>query len=247
MELSGKVVLVTGGSRGIGRAIVYKCAEQGAVVYFTYLGSQAKAEEIVNDLQSKGFEAYALQADASNFQRAQEVIEEILKNHQKIDVLINNAGIAKDNLLLRLTEEQWDTVIDNNLKSAFNYCKAVIKPMLKQRDGVIINMGSVVGVSGNAGQANYSASKAGLIGLSKSIAKELGSRNIRCNVVAPGFIQTEMTESLPEQELQKWLADIPLNRPGHVEDIANVCVFLASNKASYITGQVIQVDGGMNM
>ncbi|GIV44229.1 MAG: beta-ketoacyl-ACP reductase [Bacteroidia bacterium] len=247
MELSGKVILVTGGSRGIGRSIVYRCAEEGAVVYFTYLGSQAKAEEIVKDLQSKGFDAHALQADASDFQRAQEVVEGIIKNHQKIDVLINNAGIAQDNLLLRLTEEQWDTVINNNLKSAFNYCKAVIKPMLKQRDGVIINMGSVVGISGNAGQANYSASKAGLIGLSKSIAKELGSRNIRCNVVAPGFIRTEMTEGLPEQELQKWLADIPLNRPGQVEDIANICVFLASNKASYITGQVIQVDGGMNM
>lgn len=247
MELSGKVILVTGGSRGIGKSIVYKCAEAGAMVYFTYLGSQNKAQAIVDELKTKGYQVFALQADASNFQRAQEVVEEIIKNHQRLDVLINNAGITKDNLLLRLTEEQWDSVIDNNLKSAFNYCKAAIKPMLKQRDGVIINIGSVVGVSGNAGQANYAASKAGLIGLSQSIAKELGSRNIRCNVVAPGFIQTEMTENLPEQELQKWLSDIPLNRPGQVEDIANICVFLASNKASYITGQVIQVDGGMNI
>lgn len=247
MELSGKVILVTGGSRGIGKSIVYKCAEEGAVVYFTYIGSQNKADEVTKDLKSKGYEVYAIQADASDYQRAQEVVEEIVKKHQRLDVLINNAGITKDNLLLRLSEEQWDSVIDTNLKSAFNYCKAAVKPMLKQRDGVIINMGSVVGVSGNAGQVNYAASKAGLIGLSKSIAKELGSRNIRCNVVAPGFIQTEMTENLPEQELKKWLEEIPLNRPGHVEDIANICVFLASNKASYITGQVIQVDGGMNM
>ncbi len=247
MELSGKIVLVTGGSRGIGKAIVFKCAHEGAKVYFTYLGSQTKAEEIIRELQSKGIQVGAFQADASDFQRAQEVVEEIVKSEQRLDVLINNAGITKDNLLLRLTEEQWDFVIDNNLKSAFNYCKAAIKPMLKQRNGIIINMGSVVGVSGNAGQANYAASKAGLIGLSKSIAKELGSRNIRCNVVAPGFIQTEMTENLPEQELQKWLSDIPLNRPGQVDDIANICVFLASDKASYITGQVIQVDGGMNM
>jgi 3-oxoacyl-[acyl-carrier protein] reductase len=247
MELLGKVVLVTGGSRGIGKSIVYKCAEEGAKVYFTYIEEDSKREEIEKDLGSKGLFAKGICADATNFQRSQEVIDEILKESQRLDVLVNNAGVTRDNLLLRLTEEHWDFVINTNLKSAFNYCKAAVKPMLKQKEGVIINMGSVVGVGGNAGQANYAASKAGLIGLSKSIAKELGSRNIRCNVIAPGFIQTEMTKNLPETELKKWLEQIPLNRPGQVEDIANLCVFLASNKASYITGQVLIVDGGMNI
>jgi len=247
MELFGKVVLVTGGSRGIGKSIVYKCAEEGAKVYFTYIEEDSKREEIEKDLGSKGLFAKGIYANATNFQRSQEVIDEILKESQRLDVLVNNAGVTRDNLLLRLTEEHWDFVINTNLKSAFNYCKAAVKPMLKQKEGVIINMGSVVGVGGNAGQANYAASKAGLIGLSKSIAKELGSRNIRCNVIAPGFIQTEMTKNLPETELKKWLEQIPLNRPGQVEDIANLCVFLASNKASYITGQVLIVDGGMNI
>lgn len=247
MELQNKVALVTGGSRGIGKAIVEKFAEQGAKVYFTYIGSPELANEVVHEFSSKGLNVKAIYADATDFNRAQEVIDEIVKEAQRLDILVNNAGVTKDNLMLRLTEEQWDFVINTNLKSAFNYCKASIKPMIKQREGVIINIGSVVGIGGNAGQANYAASKAGLIGLSKSIAKELGSRNIRCNVIAPGFIQTEMTKNLPEQELQKWLTQIPLNRPGQVEDIAHVCVFLSSPKASYITGQVIVVDGGMNM
>lgn len=247
MELKDKVVLITGGTRGIGKAMVQRCAEEGAKVYFTFLGSVERAEAISKNLAEKGYFAKGLQADASDFQKAQQIVDTILQEQNRLDVLINNAGVTKDNLMLRLTEEQWDYVINNNLKSAFNYSKAAIKPMLKQKNGVLIHISSVVGLGGNAGQANYAASKAGMIGFSQSLAKELGSRNIRSNVVAPGFIQTEMTENLPEQELQKWLQDIPLNRPGKPDDVANMCVFLASDKASYITGHVFVVDGGLNI
>lgn len=245
--LEGKVAIITGGSRGIGRTIVEMFAQQGATVVFTYAGSVEKAQSLEHTLRERGFIVKALQSDASSMSLAQAVIDETVKEFGKVDILINNAGITRDNLLLRMTEEQWDIVMDNNLKSVFNYTKAVIKTMLKQKDGVILNISSVVGISGNAGQSNYSASKAGMIGFSKSIAKELGSRNIRVNVVAPGFIQTEMTDNLPEEELKKWLADVPLNRAGQTADIANACVFLSSNMATYITGQVIQIDGGMLM
>ncbi|ROH96056.1 3-oxoacyl-[acyl-carrier-protein] reductase [Chryseobacterium daecheongense] len=242
--LEGKVALITGATRGIGRGIAEVFAQQGAKIAFTYVGSVDKAKELEATLSSvtqiKGY-----QSDASDYDAAQKLVEEVMAEFGQIDILINNAGITRDNLLLRMSKEDWDTIIKVNLDSVFNLTKAVIKPMMKARSGSIINMTSVVGISGNGGQANYAASKAGVIGFTKSVALELGSRNIRCNAIAPGFIETEMTASLDEKTLQAWRDGIPMKRGGQPEDIANACVFLGSEMGSYITGQVLNVDGGM--
>jgi len=245
--LENKVVLITGASRGIGRSIAVECLKQGAKVAFTYLSSAEKAKALEDELTANGGIAKGFKSDASDFDQAQQLVEEVVKEFETVDVLINNAGITRDTLLMRMTEEQWDEVISTNLKSAFNLTKAVIRPMLKARAGSIINMSSVVGVSGNAGQANYAASKAGLIGFTKSIAQELGSRNIRCNAIAPGFIETEMTGSLDEKVVQEWRNSIPLKRGGTPEDVSNLTVFLASDMSAYITGQTLNVCGGMLM
>jgi len=245
--LENKVVLITGASRGIGRSIAVECVKQGAKVAFTYLSSAEKAKALEGELTANGGIAKGFKSDASDFDQAQQLVEEVVKEFETVDVLINNAGITRDTLLMRMTEEQWDEVISTNLKSAFNLTKAVIRPMLKARSGSIINMSSVVGVSGNAGQANYAASKAGLIGFTKSISQELGSRNIRCNAIAPGFIETEMTGSLDEKVVQEWRNSIPLKRGGTPEDVSNLTVFLASDMSAYITGQTINVCGGMLM
>lgn len=245
--LENKVVLITGASRGIGRSIAVECVKQGAKVAFTYLSSAEKAKALEDELTANGGIAKGFKSDASDFDQAQQLVEEVVKEFETVDVLINNAGITRDTLLMRMTEEQWDEVISTNLKSAFNLTKAVIRPMLKARSGSIINMSSVVGVSGNAGQANYAASKAGLIGFTKSIAQELGSRNIRCNAIAPGFIETEMTGSLDEKVVQEWRNSIPLKRGGTPEDVSNLSVFLASDMSAYITGQTLNVCGGMLM
>lgn len=245
--LENKVVLITGASRGIGRSIAAECVKQGAKVAFTYLSSAEKAKALENELTAEGGVAKGFKSDASDFDQAQQLVEEVVKEFGTVDVLVNNAGITRDTLLMRMTEEQWDEVINTNLKSAFNLTKAVIRPMLKARAGSIINMSSVVGVSGNAGQANYAASKAGLIGFTKSVAQELGSRNIRCNAIAPGFIETEMTGALDEKVVQEWRDSIPLKRGGTPEDVANLTVFLASEMSAYITGQTINVCGGMLM
>ncbi|MFA5575029.1 MAG: 3-oxoacyl-[acyl-carrier-protein] reductase [Brumimicrobium sp.] len=245
--LEGKVVIVTGGTRGIGKAIVEKCVEQGAKVAFTYVSSDVKANELVEELTKVGGVAKGFKSNASIFDDAQKLVEDVVAAFGTVDVLVNNAGVTKDNLLMRMTEEMWDDVININLKSAFNLTKAVIRPMLKQRKGSIINMSSVVGVQGNAGQSNYAASKAGMIGFSKSVAQELGSRNIRCNSIAPGFIETEMTEVLDEKVVQEWRDAIPLKRGGTPEDVANTVVFLASDMSAYVTGQTINVCGGMVM
>jgi 3-oxoacyl-[acyl-carrier protein] reductase len=247
MNLQGKTVLITGASRGIGKGIAQIMAAFGADVAFTYRSSEDKALELEKELLSTGIKAKAYRSDASDFQQAQDLVAGVIKDFGRVDVLINNAGITKDNLLLRMSEEDFDKVIQVNLKSVFNMTKAVIRPMMKQRNGSIINISSVVGLRGNAGQANYAASKAGIIGFSKSVAQELGSRNIRCNVVAPGFIETEMTAALDEKVLEEWKKQIPLRRTGTPEDVANACAFLASDLSSYITGQVITVDGGMLM
>ena len=243
--LENKTVLITGASRGIGRGIATVFAEHGANVVFTYSSSVDAANALEKELQSLGVQAKGYQSNAADFDQAQELVEKVLADFSIIDVLINNAGITKDNLLMRISEEDFDKVIEVNLKSVFNLTKAVQRTMLKQRHGSIINMSSVVGVKGNAGQSNYAASKAGIIGFSKSIALELGSRNIRCNVIAPGFIETEMTAQLSEDVVAGWRAGIPLKRGGSPTDIANACVFLASDLSSYITGQVLNVDGGM--
>jgi 3-oxoacyl-[acyl-carrier protein] reductase len=243
--LENKTVLITGASRGIGRGIATVFAEHGANVVFTYSSSVDAANALENELQSIGVQAKGYQSNAADFDQAQELVEKVLADFSTIDVLINNAGITKDNLLMRISEEDFDKVIEVNLKSVFNLTKAVQRTMLKQRHGSIINMSSVVGVKGNAGQSNYAASKAGIIGFSKSIALELGSRNIRCNVIAPGFIETEMTAQLSEDVVAGWRAGIPLKRGGSPTDVANACVFLASDLSSYITGQVLNVDGGM--
>jgi 3-oxoacyl-[acyl-carrier protein] reductase len=245
--LSDKVVLITGASRGIGKAIAQKCVNEGAKVAFTYLSSEEKANALTKELSANGGEVKGFKSNAADFEAAQELVQEVIKEFGTIDVLVNNAGITRDNLLMRMTEEMWDEVINTNLKSAFNLTKAVIRPMLKARKGSIINMSSVVGVSGNAGQANYAASKAGMIGFTKSVAQELGSRSIRCNAIAPGFIETEMTAALDEKTVQEWREGIPLKRGGNPEDVANAVVFLGSDMSSYITGQTLNVCGGMLM
>lgn len=243
--LEGKVALITGGTRGIGKGIVEMFVAQGAQVAFTYAGSKEKAQALVEEFQNAAI-IKAYQSDASDYQAAQELVEQVLIDFGKIDILINNAGITKDNLMLRMSKEDWDQIIKVNLDSVFNLCKAVIKPMMKARQGSIINMTSVVGIKGNAGQANYAASKAGVIGFTKSLALELGSRNIRCNAIAPGFIETEMTAALDEKTVQGWREAIPLKRGGNPSDVAQACVFLGSEMSSYITGQVLSVDGGMH-
>ncbi|STZ48779.1 3-oxoacyl-[acyl-carrier-protein] reductase FabG [Myroides odoratimimus] len=243
--LEGKIAIITGATRGIGRGVALAYAQQGASVAFTYSSSAQAAVELEQELTALGVKAKGYQSNAAEYTAAEQLIEEILKEFGNIDILVNNAGITKDNLLMRMSEADFDAVIEVNLKSVFNMMKAVQRTMLKNRKGSIINMSSVVGVKGNAGQANYAASKAGVIGFSKSIALELGSRNIRCNVVAPGFIETEMTGKLPEDVVKGWRDAIPLKRGGTPEDIANTCVFLGSDMSAYITGQVINVDGGM--
>ncbi|TCK83485.1 3-oxoacyl-[acyl-carrier-protein] reductase [Albibacterium bauzanense] len=243
--LEGKTALITGASKGIGRRIAEMFAEQGANVAFTYLSSVEKGEALEQELQVFGTKVKGYRSDASKFDEAETLIQSIVSDFGTLDVVVNNAGITKDGLLMRMSEENWDDVIDINLKSVFNVTKAASKIMMKNRKGVFINMSSVVGVQGNAGQANYAASKAGIIGFSKSVAKELGSRNIRTNVVAPGFIRTEMTDVLDPKVVEGWEQAIPLKRAGEPEDVANLCVFLASDMSAYITGQVIPVDGGM--
>ena len=243
--LENKTAIITGATRGIGREIAIEFAKQGAHIAFTYSTSVEAAETLELELNNLGINAKGYQSDAANFEAAQELAKEILIEFGSIEVLINNAGITKDNLLLRISENDFDKVIDVNLKSVFNMTKAVIRPMMKQRSGSIINMSSIVGLKGNAGQSNYAASKSGIIGFSKSVALELGSRNIRSNVIAPGFIETEMTGKLDETIVQSWRDSIPLKRGGTPKDIANACVFLASDMSSYITGQTLSVDGGM--
>lgn len=244
--LEGKVALITGGSRGIGAAICKKFAAHGCNVAFTYRSSEEKAKILEKELSGNGVEAKGYKSDASQFDQAEQLIADVLAQFGKIDILINNAGITRDTLMLRMTEEQWDQVMEVNLKSVFNLTKHALKPMLKNRGGSIINMSSVVGVFGNAGQANYAASKAGIIGFSKSIAKEVGSRNIRCNAIAPGFIETEMTEVLDEKTKDNFLAGIPMKRLGQAGEVADVCVFLGSDMSTYLSGQVISVCGALN-
>ena len=245
--MEGKVALITGGARGIGKAISLRFAEEGANVAFTDMVEDDNFKNTVKELEALGVKAKGYVSDASNFEASAALVDQVVADFGRIDVLVNNAGITRDSLLMRMTEEQWDLVIKVNLKSVFNLTKAVQKYMLKQRSGSIINMSSVVGVSGNAGQANYAASKAGMIGFTKSIAQELGSRGIRSNAIAPGFIITDMTSKLPENVIEEWTSKIPLRRGGLPADIANTALFLASDLSSYVTGQVIHVCGGMNM
>lgn len=245
--LKGKIALITGAAQGIGKGIALAFAKQGATVAFTVRKLDERSESLVNEITAMGGIAKAYASDAACFSSAAEVVAEIMKDFGRIDVLVNNAGITKDGLLMRMTEEQWDMVINTNLKSAFNYIHAVTPIMMRQRSGSVINMTSIVGISGNAGQANYAASKAGMIGLTKSVAKELGGRNIRVNAIAPGFIATEMTGVLNEDMKKQWILNIPLHREGKVEDVAGVAVFLASDMSSYVSGQVINCCGGLNM
>lgn len=244
--LEGKTALITGASRGIGKAIALEFAEQGANVAFTDLKYDEAAESLEKELEGKGVQAKGFASDASSAEDTDRVVKEILGAFNRVDILVNNAGITKDNLLMRMSEGDWDAVMNVNLKSVFNLTKAIQRHMLKNRQGSIINMSSVVGVNGNAGQSNYSASKAGIIGFTKSVAQELGSRNIRCNAIAPGFIETEMTEKLSEEVRKEWAQQIPLRRGGKPEDVARTAVFLASDLSSYVTGQVINVCGGMS-
>jgi 3-oxoacyl-[acyl-carrier protein] reductase len=244
--LEGKTGLITGAARGIGKAIAIAYAKEGANVAFTDIADDENFRNLEKELSALGVKAKGYVSDASNFESSQKMVDDIAADFGKIDILVNNAGITRDTLLMRMTEEQWDLVIRVNLKSVFNLTKAVQKYMLKQRNGSIINMSSVVGVSGNAGQSNYSASKAGIIGFTKSIARELGSRNIRCNAIAPGFIITEMTHKLPDEVREEWVKKIPLQRGGTPEDVANVCIFLGSELSTYVSGQVINVCGAMN-
>jgi 3-oxoacyl-[acyl-carrier protein] reductase len=243
--LQGKTALITGASKGIGRSIAIKYAEQGANVAFTYLSSVEQGQALESELASKGIKAKGYRSDASNYAQAEKLVNDVIADFGSLDILINNAGITQDTLLLRMTEEQWDKVINVNLKSCFNTVKAATKQMMKQKSGSIINMTSVVGLKGNAGQANYAASKAGIVGFTKSVALELGSRGIRSNAIAPGFIETEMTAVLDPKTVQSWRDAIPLKRGGKPEDVADACVFLGSDMSSYISGQVLQVDGGM--
>lgn len=243
--LEGKVALVTGATRGIGKGIALKLAEQGADVAFTYVSSAKTAQKVEDELKGFGVKAIAYQSNAADFAAAEQLISSVNESFGRIDVVVNNAGITRDGLLMRMTEENWDAVMDTNLKSVFNITKNVQRTMLKQRSGSIINLSSVVGVRGNAGQSNYAASKAGIIGFTKSIAQELGSRNIRCNAIAPGFIETEMTAELGEETIAEWLKSVPLNRPGSTEDVANAVLFLASDLSTYISGQTLNVCGAM--
>ena len=243
--LESKVAIVSGGSRGIGKAICQSFAENGCDVAFTYNNSKESAENLATELNKLGIKVKAYKSDASSFDDSSKLVDDVISDFGKIDVLVNNAGIKKDNLLMRMDKEDFDSVINTNLSSVFNLTKSSIRTFLKQRSGSIINISSVVGVKGNAGQSNYSASKAGIIGFSKSVALELGSRNIRSNVIAPGFIETDMTDSLSEDVINSWKESIPLKRGGNPSDVGNACVFLASDLSSYITGQVLHVDGGM--
>jgi len=245
--LEGKVAVITGASRGIGKGIAEKFIAQGATVVFTYASSDEKASALEAELAAMGGVAKGYKSDAADFNAAQALIDQVVADFGTVDILVNNAGITRDTLLMRMSEEQWDEVMRVNLKSVFNLTKAVIKPMLKAKAGSIINMSSVVGVKGNAGQANYAASKAGIIGFTKSVAAELGSRNIRCNAIAPGFIETEMTGALDEKTVQEWRNAIPLKRGGTTDDVANATLFLASDMSAYITGQTMHVCGGMLM
>lgn len=246
--LEGKTAIITGASRGIGKSIAEKFAENGCNIAFSYASSVEKAQELEKELTSKySVKAKGFQSNAADFDSSQSFIDEIVNEFGKIDILVNNAGITRDNLLMRMSEDQWDEIMNVNLKSVFNLTKACLRTFLSQKYGSIINMSSVVGVMGNAGQSNYAASKAGIIGFSKSVAKELGSRNVRCNVITPGFIETEMTAELGDEALKKWSDGIPLKRGGQPSDVANACVYLGSDMSTYVTGQVISVCGGMLM
>ncbi|MCB9189994.1 MAG: 3-oxoacyl-[acyl-carrier-protein] reductase [Flavobacteriales bacterium] len=243
--LKGKVAIITGATRGIGKGIAKKFAQEGADIAFTYVSSGSAAQEVERELAAYGVKAKGYQSNAGDLKSTEELVDQVLADFGNVDIVINNAGITKDGLLMRMTEDNWDDVMNINLKSVFNMTKAVLRTFLKNKNGVIINMSSVVGVQGNAGQSNYSASKAGIIGFTKSVAQELGSRNIRSNAIAPGFIATEMTEKLDEKVVEGWLQDIPLKRAGTPEDVANVALFLASDLGAYVNGQVISVCGGM--
>ncbi len=245
--LEGKTAVITGGSRGIGKGIAMRFAAEGANIALTNIIDNDEFATTIQEIAAIGVKAKGYVSDASVYTDAENVIEEIVKDFGRVDILVNNAGITRDTLLMRMSEEQWDQVLTVNLKSVFNLTKAAIKPMMKQKSGSIVNMSSVVGVSGNAGQSNYSASKAGILGFTKSVAKELGSRNVRCNAIAPGFILTEMTSKLPDEVKSEWISKIPLRRGGFPEDVANVALFLASDLSSYVTGQTINVCGGMAM
>lgn len=245
--LQGKTALITGAARGIGKAIALKFAAEGADIAFTDLVIDENGKQTEEEISALGVKCKGYASNAADFQQTHEVVEQVMKDFGRIDILVNNAGITKDGLMMRMSEQQWDAVIAVNLKSAFNFIHACLPVMMRQRSGSIINMASVVGVHGNAGQANYASSKAGLIALAKSVAQEVGSRGIRANAIAPGFIETAMTAALPEDVRKEWVSKIPLRRGGQVEDIANVATFLASDLSSYVSGQVIQVDGGMNM
>lgn len=245
MNLEGKVALITGGSRGIGKSIALKLASLGANVIINYSSNETKANKVVDEIKELGSEGIAIKADVSNVEQAKNLIDEALSKFNKIDILVNNAGITKDNLIMRMTEEDWDLVLDINLKGSFNVTKSIIRKMIKQKYGSIINISSIVGLTGNAGQCNYSASKAGIIGLTKSLAKEVGKKNIRVNAIAPGFIETDMTDKLPDKIKAEYIKGIALNKLGQPDDVANAVAFLASDYAKYITGQVIVVDGGL--
>lgn len=247
MKVDNKTVLITGASRGIGKAIAEAFAKNGANVAFTFLSSVEKGQALETELAQYGTKIKGYRSDASDYAAADQLVTDVVADFGGLDILINNAGVTKDTLLMRMSEEQWDDVLRINLKSVFNLTKAATKPMMRAKSGSIINITSVVGLMGNAGQANYSASKAGILGFTKSIAKELGSRNIRSNAIAPGFIETEMTGELNEEQLKEWTKSIPLKRAGQGRDIANACLFLASDSSAYITGQVLVVDGGMLM
>ncbi len=245
--LENKVAIITGGTRGIGKSIALKFAENGADIAFTGSSESKSMEETYKELSAFGVKVKAYASDASSFESSEKTVKAILEDFGKVDILVNNAGITKDNLLLRMSEQDWDLVMNVNLKSAFNLTKQVVRPMMKQRAGSIINITSVVGVFGNAGQANYSASKAGMIGFTKSIAKEFGARNIRCNAIAPGYIETEMTHELSEDVKKSFMAAIPLKKMGSGEDVANTALYLASDLSTYVTGQVVSVCGGLNV